>query len=585
MSSLASPTPSDLTMRGENHSASSAEDFEEDLGMMAEDRGAVGDEEKSSVVRNEADRQKFANGFDLDKDAHDLFIEWIEHNGGNFPKLYLKEYTEGVRGVHTSSDIDSDEVIMRIPYKCCITVEMGKQTSTGKLLIQKKVDSLFDAPKHIFLMLFIMIDGEDEKSFFQPYYNILPTALSCMPVFWRDEEYQWLRGSYLLQQIQMRKDAIREDYNLVCKHDPSFRRFGLEYFAWARMIVCSRNFGGIVGGTKTSAMVPMADMLNHYRPRETRWGFREESKNFEISATTPIAGGGVVYDSYGKKCQHRFLLNYGFAVENNVEEDGRNPNELYVTMELLPRSEDACHGLKVKILERNYGPGEIRRGVRVGTTYKSGSTLEAWSFLRFIHLTPDELNQHLERMRGSNGDGVDISTQITAPVSIENETKCLKKMASLMVKQLQKYDTTYEEDLALLNTPVSEGGPPPFSNRRNALIYMCGEKEICNFYIDLMRRCVKYFTYDMAQLRLEMKAFFGPLLGDMYNGTAEYMTECVAPLLAHREWELREAKQPFQRISGKQRISTMAKASNSGVSEKASGSSWKRDRSGGFKKS
>jgi hypothetical protein len=71
----------------------------------------------------------------------------------------------------------------------------------------------------------------------------------------------------------------------------------------------------------------------------------------------------------------------------------------------------------------------------------------------------------------------------------------------------------------------------------------------------------------------------------MYNGTAEYMTECVAPLLAHREWELREAKQPFQRISGKQRISTMAKASNSGVSEKASGSSWKRDRSGGFKKS
>ena len=33
-------------------------------------------------------------------------------------------------------------------------------------------------------------------------------------------------------------------------------------------------------------MVPMADMLNHLRPRETRWGFRENSKTFEISATS-----------------------------------------------------------------------------------------------------------------------------------------------------------------------------------------------------------------------------------------------------------------------------------------------------------
>ena len=37
-----------------------------------------------------------------------------------------------------------------------------------------------------------------------------------------------------------------------------------------------------------------------------------------------ISAGSAVYDSYGKKCQHRFLLNYGFSVEDIVEaEQGR----------------------------------------------------------------------------------------------------------------------------------------------------------------------------------------------------------------------------------------------------------------------
>jgi histone-lysine N-methyltransferase SETD3 len=54
--------------------------------------------------------------------------------------------------------------------------------------------------------------------------------------------------------------------------DPSFSRFSLDRFSWARMIVCSRNFGLTVDGVKTAALVPFADMLNHYRPRETRCG-------------------------------------------------------------------------------------------------------------------------------------------------------------------------------------------------------------------------------------------------------------------------------------------------------------------------
>merc|ERR1711991_61558 len=81
-------------------------------------------------------------------------------------------------------------------------------------------------------------------------------------------------------------------------------------------------------------------------------------------------------------------------------------------------------------------------------------------------------------------------------------------LGELMLTQLKKYDTTLEEDLKLLNDPIH--GPKPFTNRRNALIFMAGEKKICHFYIDLMKMACKAFTYNLA------------------------------PLLAHRDWEIKE---------------------------------------------
>lgn len=41
-----------------------------------------------------------------------------------------------------------------------------------------------------------------------------------------------------------------------------------------------------------------------------------------------------MFDSYGQKCNHRFLLNYGFAVENNRELDGFCPNEVPIELSI-----------------------------------------------------------------------------------------------------------------------------------------------------------------------------------------------------------------------------------------------------------
>jgi len=38
-----------------------------------------------------------------------------------------------------------------------------------------------------------------------------------MPIFWSEEELSWLKGSYIIQQIQERKAAIRKDYDVICR--------------------------------------------------------------------------------------------------------------------------------------------------------------------------------------------------------------------------------------------------------------------------------------------------------------------------------------------------------------------------------
>jgi protein-histidine N-methyltransferase len=38
-----------------------------------------------------------------------------------------------------------------------------------------------------------------------------------MPIFWTEEELNWLKGSYIIQQIQERKAAIRKDYDAICR--------------------------------------------------------------------------------------------------------------------------------------------------------------------------------------------------------------------------------------------------------------------------------------------------------------------------------------------------------------------------------
>jgi histone-lysine N-methyltransferase SETD3 len=82
---------------------------------------------------------------------------------------------------------------------------------------------------------------------------------------------------------------------------PEYTQFTLKEFSEIRMMVSSRIFGMNINGKKTDGFVPMADMLNHKRPKQTSWTYSDEKGGFVIEALQDVGRNEQVYDSYGKK--------------------------------------------------------------------------------------------------------------------------------------------------------------------------------------------------------------------------------------------------------------------------------------------
>ena len=262
-----------------------------------------------------------------------------------FPLLVTRDYGEDVRGVHMRCDCEAECELMSVGEAYVLTVEKARAHPLCQALARGGVDRELSAAKHCYLALYLLCTRYDAACPFAAYYAILPRAFPSIPLFWTPREAAWLAGSHVAEQVEDRRRNILADYRLILECVPELAgAFSAEEFLWARMVVASRNFGITVDGVRTDALVPYADMLNHLRPRQTRWLYDSARRAFLIVSLQPLVAGQQVFDSYGKKCNSRFLLNYGFTVEHNADDDtGQFHNELRLVLGLPPPKADPWH--------------------------------------------------------------------------------------------------------------------------------------------------------------------------------------------------------------------------------------------------
>jgi histone-lysine N-methyltransferase SETD3 len=181
---------------------------------------------------------------------------------------------------------------MRIPANMLITLEIAKESPIGMKMVNENLQLL--SPKHSYLATFLLQEKRIKNSKWENYLKILPENYENFPIFFNDEEKKWLDGSPFLYQINEKLNEIETDYKTIRHKIPEFEIFSLKEFSDARMVVSSRIFGIKINNKKTDCFAPLADMLNHRRPRKTKWYYSDQIKSFVIHAINEIEKGEEV---------------------------------------------------------------------------------------------------------------------------------------------------------------------------------------------------------------------------------------------------------------------------------------------------
>lgn len=253
-----------------------------------------------------------------------------------------------------------------------------------------------------------------------------------------------------------------------------------------------------------------------------------------------------MYDSYGQKCNHRFLLNYGFAVEDNREVDGFCPNEVPVELGIMPddplfdakydfwtRGENTSSSIgntmmhlggvgahfdsmtnsnlaamrnnSMSSLSTNTVPS-IKR-IRVCVSNNENTRI-LFSMLRVIVADEPELrvimssasaliatSTNLSRaVLGLSGSMTSTSAfyrtcrDIRCPLSLRNERAAMQHLLEVTARALRMYPTTLSQDIVDL---LDERLFPRFSNKRHAKIQISGEKEVLHHFAEWARTALE----------------------------------------------------------------------------------------------
>ena len=415
-----------------------------------------------------------------------LYIYLIQNlykNNSFFPKVEIKFYTNNYRGVISNNDIIKYETIMSIPKECLITLELVMSKPYGKQISELMHHEL-NSPKHCLLCCFLLF--EENNPIYKYYFDLLPKDYSNFPIFYTQNELQYLTGSPFMNLIINKKIDMEMDYNKLCENIDNFSQFSFDKFCKARCIISSRVFGITIHNVKTDALVPFADLLNHRRPRQTQWFYDDIKDAFIVQAIEDIDKGMEIFDSYGKKSNARFLLNYGFSIENN------ETSEYNLTINSTDTFGWENYNWPMIELKKNiFKNEEFSKSFNLTINFQESQILELINFLRFLTFDGDinYLKKAVISAKNTLSPDMSINYYFFYPVNKTNEINVLKYLKNLCEKALQKYPTTLYQDQTIYNE--NKNNKDFNFNYRNCLLLVISEKKVLIYYIEFCNYCLK----------------------------------------------------------------------------------------------
>lgn len=250
-----------------------------------------------------------------------IMREWLLNNGASLGDTKIEYYDVDYRGMYVDKQVKVGSNIMSIPIKCIMSLEEGKTRGINQQLL--KLGAKYNSP-HTHMALNLLDAKYDPNSIYK--YNIacLPKYFGNVPINFDKEKLQNLEGSFALVKIAQKIHFLKAEYQAIVLLMPDFK-YTYEDFVWARTCIITRVYAverifnkALI---KDTVLVPFADMANHEMVPNTHWFFDQSRDSFVINAAKHLSAGDNLFESYGKKCNYRYFVNYGFTMSNNMEDE------------------------------------------------------------------------------------------------------------------------------------------------------------------------------------------------------------------------------------------------------------------------
>ena len=172
-----------------------------------------------------------------------------------------------------------------------------------------------------------------------------------------------------MERVKKQKVGLQADYRSLSEANESAGP-SLEDFDDMLAAVTSRAFAG---QEDEIMMIPILDLCNHSRGKNEEKNLEYkilDDGSVEVRAVVKIKPNENFRLTYGAKSNQQLLLNYGFAMKDNVEPDGSSNDFL----------EFCCNGTTVEL---KTGPKDVR-SLRRSSIWSSGSNFFALQYLVYL---------------------------------------------------------------------------------------------------------------------------------------------------------------------------------------------------------
>ena len=309
------------------------------------------------------------------------------------------------RCIFASEEIKKNDILIRVPHDLFIRLDLAKKSKIGKIF-DESLQIKLSSPVHCILEVFLLMESlkrtnkkkKKEISNWDYYFNFLPSSLISFPIYFNDEEMKLLEKTQFYNKVLKKKEKLKKDYDLICeKYSKLKKKNYYSSFCYFREIVSSRIFGVTMNGKQNYIIVPFADLMNHRRYKRVEYFYDDNQNAFCVKAIKDLRPDLEVCACYGRKSNARFLLNYGFTMAKNEDD------EIKVVLSL--KENDKNYMEKVKIL-----------GNSTNKFYLVKNCRDEESLLFFACV----------RLMEFEGNCKNVNPK--SPINIENELNMLKKV-------------------------------------------------------------------------------------------------------------------------------------------------------------